>query len=116
MSRTNEPAGWTSQFRKIVLNVYGRLQDLRGSDPAYAAVLDPVAYGPAQALGEQLKAVDSEGFVYPSVRNPGGECTGLFFPILASNPTQDRHLDYHWNSTHVDYFREPATGKVVQIT
>lgn len=115
MARTNESAGWTSQFREIVLDINGHLHDLRGGNPHYAAVLDPVDYGAAQALGDQLHAASGEGVVYPSIRHSGGECAGLFFPDLASNPTQGRHLDYHWNGTRVDYFREPASGKVFEI-
>ena len=34
MARTNEPAGWTSQFREIVLSVDARLHDIRGGDSA----------------------------------------------------------------------------------
>lgn len=40
MERTNEPAGWTSQFREIALDVNARLHDLRSRDPAYRAALD----------------------------------------------------------------------------
>ncbi len=115
MAKTNEAAGWTSQFREIVLDINGRLHDLRGGNPDYAGVLDPAEYDAAQALGDQLQAQSSEGVVYSSIRNPGGECAGLFFPDLASNPTQGRHLDYHWNGTRVDYFREPASGEVFAI-
>lgn len=116
MARTGEPAGWTSQFREIVLDVAGRLHDLRGGHPGYADILDPNDYGASQALGEQLRAVAAEGIVYPSPRNPSGECVGLLFPDLASNPRQGRHLDYHWNGERVDLFREPASGQVYRIT
>ena len=85
MARTNEPAGWTSQFREIVLDIDGRLHDLLGDKPGFAA-LDPDDYCEAQALGEQLRGGASEGLVYRSVRHPGGECAGLFYPDLASNP------------------------------
>lgn len=116
MARTKEPAGWTSQFRKIALDIDGRLHDLRGKEPGFAAALHPDDYGEAQALGERLRSGSSEGLVYPSVRNPGGECTGLFYPDLASNPRQGRHLDYHWDGTHVDLFREPGSGIAYRIT
>lgn len=114
MANTNELAGWTSQFREILLNVHGDLHDLRGDDPAYAEALDPDDYREAQGLGERLQPA-SEGLVYPSVRNPTGECTGLFYPDLASHAVQGRHFDYHWNGTCVDLFREPANGKVYRI-
>ena len=116
MAKTQEPAGWTSQFREIVLDVAGRLHDLRGGPPDYADILDLNDYGASQALGEQLRAAAAEGVVYPSARNPSGDCVGLFFPDLASNPRQGRHLDYHWNGERVDLFREPASGQVYRIT
>jgi RES domain len=115
MANTNEPAGWTSQFREIVLDVQGDLHDLRGDDPDYAAVLDPADYHQAQDLSERLHAAPAEGVVYPSVRNPTGECVGLFYPDLASQVLQGGHFDYHWNGTRVDLFREPAKGKVYRI-
>jgi hypothetical protein len=115
MTNTNEPAGWTSQFREIRLDVHGDLNDLRGGDPAYADALDPVDYHEAQGLGERLHAAAAAGVVYPSVRNPTGECTGLFYPDLASRVVQGGHFDYHWNGTRVDLFREPAKGKVYRI-
>lgn len=115
MARTKEPAGWTSQFREIVLDINGLFHDLRGGNPDFVPALDPDAFGEAQTLGEQLHATASEGLVYPSVRNPGGECAALFYPNLASNPRQGRHLDYHWDGMRVDLFREPSGGKVYRI-
>jgi hypothetical protein len=40
---------------------------------------------------------------------------GLFYPDLAANPVQGRHLDYHWDGARVDLIREPATGKVFRV-
>jgi RES domain len=116
MARTKEPAGWTSQFREIVLDIDGHLHNLCGNKPSYAGALDPDDYGEAQAVGERLRSGASEGVVYPSVRRSGGECVGLFHPDLASNPRQGRHLDYHWDGTRVDLFREPGSGSVYRIT
>jgi RES domain len=115
MARTKEPAGWTSQFREIILDIKGRLHDLRAGSLGLAAVLDPDDYGEAQTLGERLHTTASEGLVYQSVRNPGGECAALFYPDLAANPRQGRHLDYHWDGRRVDLFREPASGRVYRI-
>jgi RES domain len=115
MARTKELPGWTSQFREILLDIDGRLHDLRGNEPGYAGALESDDYGEAQALGEQLRGSASDGIVYPSVRGPSGECVGLFYPDLAFNPRQGRHLDYHWDGTRVDLFREPGTGSVYRI-
>ena len=115
MVRTREPPGWTSQFREIVLNVDARLHDLRGSNPACAAALDPGDYAFSQKLGAQLRAAGSDGLVYPSVRRPGGECAGLFYPDCASSALQGRHLDYHWDGARVDLVRDLANAKVFRL-
>jgi len=114
MARTSEPAGWTSQFREIVLDIDARLHDLRG-DPAPATALDPDDYAASQALGARLRAGGSDGVAYPSVRAPGGDCVGLFYPDLAANPVQGRHLDYHWDGKRVDLYRDAGAGQVFRI-
>jgi hypothetical protein len=115
MSRTPQLAGWTSQFREIVLDVAGRLHDLRGGKAGHAAALDPDDYREAQALGLKLRATAAEGIVYPSVRCAGGECAGLLYPDLAKNPVQGWHLDYHWNGERVDLYRDAGSGQVYRI-
>ena len=114
MAATREAPGWTSQFREIVLDVEARLHDLRPSAPP--GVLDADGYAAALALGASLRAAGAVGVGFPSVRCPGGECAGLFYPDLASNVRQGRHLDYHWNGARVDYYREPDSRKVFAIT
>ena len=115
MGRTNEAPGWTSQFREILLDVSGRLHDLRGGDPAHAAVLDPNDYTAAQILGAALRRADADGVVYTSVRSDEGNCVGLFYPDLAANARQGRHLDYHWDGDRVDLYRDPGSGQVYRI-
>lgn len=115
MASTKETPGWTSQFREIVLDIRGRLHDLRGDDSSYAGFLNPSDYAEAKALGEQLRTAASDGLVYPSVRSSGGTCVGLFYPDLAVSPVQRRHLDYRWDGVRIDLFREPASGKVYRI-
>jgi hypothetical protein len=114
MAATGERPGWTSQFREIVMDIEARLADLRtGLMPE---VLDPVDYAAAQALGAVLHAAASDGIVYPSVRAPQGDCVGLFYPDLAGNCRQGRHLDYHWNGERVDYYRDAGTREVFALT
>lgn len=115
MARTREEPGWTSQFRELVLAIDAALHDLRGERAGESALLAPDDYAQAQALGARLRAARSDGVVYPSVRRPGGECAGLFWPDLASKPVQGRHLDYHWNGERVDFYREAGTGRVFRI-
>jgi RES domain-containing protein len=115
MLATAQPPGWTSQFREIVLDIDAGLHDLRGLGEAAAALLDPADYAQSQLLGERLRDAGSEGVVYPSVRCPGGECAGLFYPDGASRPVQGRHLDYHWNGERVDLYRDRGAGEVYRI-
>jgi len=115
MARTAEPDGWTSQFREIVLDVDLTAHDLRGGGGTFAQALDPGDHTAGQELGAALRAAGSDGIVWPSCRQPGGECVGLFYPDRASRPIQGRHLDYHWNGTRVDFYRDASKGEVYRI-
>jgi hypothetical protein len=115
MARTAEPEGWTSQFREIMLDAVLVAHDLRHGGSAFDALLDPNDYVASQAFAATLKAAGSDGIVWPSLRQPGGECLGLFYPDCVRNAVQGRHLDYHWNGARVDFYRETASGAVFRI-
>jgi RES domain len=115
MMRTKEAPGWTSQFRELVISLDAMLHDLRGNDPALSPALDPDSYVESQVLAKALRAAGSDGLVYPSVRDAGGQCAGLFYPDLARTPVQGRHLDYHWDGTRVDLYREAGIRKVFRV-
>jgi hypothetical protein len=115
MARTAESAGWTSQFREIVLSVNADLHDLREVETANHAALAPETYEASHRLAMDLKASGSSGLVYPSVRHAGGECVGLFYPDCASEPVQGRHLDYHWNGDTVDLVRDASAGEIFRV-
>lgn len=115
MKRTREPAGWTSQYREIVMQVDAQLHDLRGGMPNHAALLSPDDYSTAQIFAATLRGEGASGLVYPSVRYAKGECVGLFYPDLASDAVQGRHLDYHWDGTRVDLYRDAGKGEVFRI-
>lgn len=115
MARTAEPAGWTSQFREIVLKVDASLHDLRRRGNPFGACLDPDSYGAAQQLAVALRSSGSDGIAYPSVRQAGGECVALFYPDCAANPVQGRHLDYHWDGERVDLVRDAGSGAVFRV-
>jgi hypothetical protein len=115
MARTAEPEGWTSQFREIVLDVDLIAHDLRDGAGAFDEALDPDSHEAGQILAEALRAAGSDGIVWPSCRQRGGECAGLFYPDMASSPVQGRHLDYHWNGARVDFTRDATGGDVFRI-
>lgn len=114
MRRTDEAPGWTSQFRELVLDVAFNAHDLTAV-AANSEALHSTDYAEAQRVGAALRANGSDGIMYPSLRFDGGQCIGLFYPDLASGPTQGRHLDYHWSGDRVDYYREPTSGTVYEI-
>lgn len=115
MKRTAEKLGWTSQFREIVMDVSGALHDIRGAEEAFDPFLNPDDYARSQQLGAALRSSRSEGLVYPSARSPDGECVALFYPDLASNARQGRHLDYHWNGERVDLVRDASAGAIFRV-
>ncbi|WNO53422.1 RES family NAD+ phosphorylase [Stakelama saccharophila] len=115
MARTEEPEGWTSQFREIVLDLELDAHDLRNGAGAFDEALDPDSHAASQVLAAALHAAGSDGIAYPSCRNRGGECAALFYPDLAANAIQGRHLDYHWNGTRVDFYRDVTGGEVFRI-
>lgn len=61
------------------------------------AILDPSAYGASQAFADKLRDAESNGVVYPSVRNVGGQCIAAFRPKAVGIPVQTKHLQYHWD-------------------
>lgn len=114
MAATSEAPGWVSQFRELQINVDARLHDIRDDVPGAGLLIDPDNYTQAQHFGAELRASGSNGIVYPSVRGEG-DCVGLFYPDVARNPTQGRHLDYHWDGESVDLIRDATTGDVFRI-
>ena len=114
MAATAQKPGWTSQFREILLDVGAPLHDLRAW-PDRALVLDPDDYTAGEMLGAALRGSGSDGIVYPSVRHPGGECVGLFYPDCALEPTQGRHLDYHWNGEAIDFYRDAGARQAYEV-
>jgi RES domain-containing protein len=55
---------------------------------------DPEEYAAAQALAKNLRDTGSNGIVYDSVRNAGGECVAIFRPQLLSPVKQGAHYCY----------------------
>lgn len=98
MSRTAEPPSVLEE-QVLVASLSGDLVDIRGQQASrpdlYAP--DPLAYGPAQAFGVGLRGAGETGLTFSSVRNPGGECAGIFRPRAVSRCRQVRPLRYVWD-------------------
>ncbi len=104
LAATSEKPGWLAEMRELTGFVDRPLIDLRGGD--HADLLSPDLYGDAQVFARNQRAHGADGIVYPSVRQPGGECIAAFWPDVIKVPTQGRHLRYHWNGSRIDYIRE----------
>ncbi|XYK81266.1 MAG: RES family NAD+ phosphorylase [Labrenzia sp.] len=112
MASTREDAGWTSQFRLLVGSVDADLTDVND----LPGVLHASDYGLSQKAGAEIRASGSDGLVWNSVRCPGGECLGAFWPDVVSIPLQSTHFSYHWNGDRVDFIKRLDTREVLELT
>ncbi len=96
------------------MEVAAELHDLRDIGAQVPDLLDPDDYTAAQAFAAETRALQGQGIAFPSVRGEG-DCVALFFPDLARNPVQGRHLDYHWNGDTVDLVRDAGSGDVFRV-
>lgn len=73
------------------------MHDLRGAKAAYRKYLRaeplPECYAEPQHLAAELLAAQSNGVIYPSVRNKGGTCLACFRPALVYHVRQDARLE-----------------------
>lgn len=86
-------------MRVYIGQVEQPLHDICSSD--YDYLHDPDNWNPSQAFGLEMKAVNSWGLFYRSVRNPGGLCIAALRPPAVSFPVQGPHLAYIWNGKDI---------------
>lgn len=94
----------TEDMRVLVGTIDNHFHDVSSlPDEQRDAVLAPDSYVASRALARNLRDNQgSDGVVFPSVRNPGGECLGAFRPKAVGIPVQAGHLAYHWDGTHIN--------------
>jgi len=97
---TSEPP-MELDMRVLLADLHQQLHDIRGRQQELPDVYAPDDYSAAQALGKRLRAQNSWGIAYDSVRHPGGECAAVFRPPALSNCRQERHLCYVWDGTRI---------------
>jgi len=108
---TEEPA-IDIDLRLVTANVEADLHDLAEPGEAanaanrFAAALDPDDYAPSQALGRALRAVESWGIRYPSVRHAGGECVGIFRPRALRHAKAAGHYALCWDGSRFTHWYE----------
>jgi RES domain-containing protein len=117
LAATAQEPGWLAEMRELIGTIDRPLIDIRGGG-GHDDLLTPNDYHASQAFALVQRTADADGVVYPSVRQPGGECFAAFWPDVMQVPTQGRHLRYHWNGTRIDMIREltlTGDGRVFAI-
>lgn len=93
-------AACTLQMRCYLANIKADLDDLRGGWPE---LHDPDSYVASQRYAVERRAAGSDGVVYDSVRQSGGQCVAVFHPDRIAPARQGEHLYYHWNGARISH-------------
>lgn len=86
------------QMRCYATGVDCPLHDIRGG---YPMLHDPDDYSESQRVGRELRAANSNGVIYDSVRHRGGSCAALFWPDRVEPCVQSSHFAYHWDGKSI---------------
>ncbi len=90
-------------MRELKTDLKQSLHSIAGQQEALHEIYHLDDYNHSQRLGRQLKAANSWGLEYSSVRS-AGTCYAVFRPPALSMCRQTRHFEYHFNGekiTHV---------------
>ena len=87
------------QLRLYHADFSSPFHDIRQGGRAFAGVYAPDSYERSQALARDLLDAGSNGIVYRSVRDEGGECVACFRPALVSNVRVAAHYEYRWEGS-----------------
>ncbi|BBI53595.1 hypothetical protein HORIV_60160 [Vreelandella olivaria] len=93
------------QQRVYLSDLTGQLIDLRRQDAAQT-LLRPDSWAAGQTLGRRAWEEQTDGIVYPSVRDPDGECAAVLRPPVLSATRQERHLGYDWDGQRIRHVYE----------
>ncbi|PCJ31348.1 MAG: hypothetical protein COA99_17315 [Moraxellaceae bacterium] len=89
-------------MRVYIGKVNKPLTDIRFNEYAHLTQPSNGNYTESQAFGSTQKKTNGWGIIYPSARNPGGECLAIMRPPAATIPIQSAHLSYHWNGQFIN--------------
>jgi RES domain-containing protein len=104
MRESGEPP-MMSQQRVYLSDLTGQLIDLCGQSNAQG-LLTPDSWTAGQVFGRQAWQDQTDGIVYPSVRDPEGECAAVLRPPALSATRQGRHLGYDWDGQRIRHVYE----------
>ncbi len=117
--RATDEAAIEVDMRSYASDIDTDFHDIRGQQDVRPDVYDPDPehYGAGQAFAKSLRSRGSNGIVYDSVRDEGGECVSIFRPRLLSPAVQVEHYCYVWDGSKIsdiyvktEYKRYPSTG------
>ena len=100
--RTQELRELGSFETRVEMRVYladfrAQFHDIRPHRRAWSDCYDPVDYSAGQSLARHVLDEGSNGIVYRSVRDPGGECLACFRPALVRNVRAGGHYEFRWD-------------------
>lgn len=93
LSATNEPDTELT-MRCYINKIALPLHDIRGDEFESMYSED---YSAAQQFAKEMRANGSNGLLYKSVRDKGGECVAAFKPKTVTIPVQSAHYKYVWS-------------------
>lgn len=114
MTATDELGGWTSDFCELVGSVDAELHDVTDTS-VYTAIHHPENYAASQALALDLRARNSNGLVYQSVRYPDGAAITLFWPDVPGISKPGHYFSYYWDGSRVSKVRNPTSNEVFSV-
>ena len=101
LTATREPA-ISLDMRCYRSPVRQPLHDIRGAQGQLPDVYARDDYRTSQRFGAALRESGSWGIVYDSVRDPGGECVGIFRPRGLGQAIQGEHIALQWNGEQIE--------------
>ena len=113
-ARTKDPATNTP-FRTISGSLNKTMHDIRRGSWVELLDPDPLKYNLPQTLGTQLKESGSNGIVYPSVRHPGGECVGAFWPNVVGPVSEGKRIKLRWDGQKISAWLDSDTGEWIDL-
>jgi len=114
MASTDEPAGWTSDFRELVGAIDAQFHDISSSEE-YEKYHNPDDYSASQVLATQLRDNGSNGIQYNSARFSGGRCIAAFWPDVIGLPVQAQHFSYYWDGAKVSKIKNLTSKEVFSV-
>lgn len=99
-------------MRSYIAHVTKPLHDLRPR--SWRGMHDPDNYAASQAMTRTLRAEQSWGVAYRSVREPGGQCVAVFRPKGIDLPVvQDVHVALCWDGKVIkDWYRKSCIAQL----